>query len=264
MTLTFYDAAYPPSSPPVTDGVAFYIGGDTFHVWTKSEINAQRARYRLPIFVRSNPTAANMTADVVEAVTKLHAIGAPAGCLVAWDTETAVDPAYILGVYRGMQTTGYKLIVYGSQSIVGKNKNPDGLYWGADWTNRIHLDSGDAMTQWTSFNAYDESTAESTLPFWDTKSTPTPAPIPTPVPSPEPTWQVSLMQSLPVVSQTAASTGGIVRTVQGLCCARGYTIAIDGSFGPDTTTAIKEIQSTAKINDDGVVGPETWPVLITG
>ena len=54
-TLRFYDAAYPPAKPPAADGVCIYIGGDTPHVWTLAEIEAQPARYRLPIFVRSNP-----------------------------------------------------------------------------------------------------------------------------------------------------------------------------------------------------------------
>ena len=54
-TLTFYDAAWPPARPPVADGCCIYIGGDTPHVWSLADIASQRARYRLPIFVRSNP-----------------------------------------------------------------------------------------------------------------------------------------------------------------------------------------------------------------
>jgi hypothetical protein len=252
MTLLFYDAAYPPASPPVTDGVAFYIGGDAVHVWSTAEVTRQTARYRLPIFVRSNPATANATTDVTNAVIQLHALSAPKNSLVAWDTETASDPAYILGVYHSLQANGFQLIVYGSQSVVGENQNPNGLYWGADWTNRAHIDTGDVITQWISYDAYDESSAMSTLPFWDTH----------PTPSSEPAWQVTLMQSLPDV--TSGSTGGLVRTIQGLCCARGYTIAIDGSFGPDTQAAVIKIQNAAKLTADGVVGPDTWPVLITG
>lgn len=255
MTLTFYDAAFPPANPPATDGVAFYIGGDTFHVWTKAELETQRARYRLPIFVRSNPVAASSTADVITAVSQLHVLDAPDGCLVAWDTETAEDPTYILSVYHGLQSSGYKLIVYGSQSIVGENQNPDGLYWGADWTNRAGVVSGDVITQWASFSAWDLSTAESSLPFWDT----IPAPVPTPS---EPAWQVTIMQSLPTVASGA--TGNTVRTIQGLCVARGRSIAVDGVFGPDTEVAVKAIQTTAGISVDGIVGPATWAALITG
>jgi hypothetical protein len=168
--LTFYDAAYPPASPPETDGVCIYIGGDTPHVWTDAEIAAQKARYRLPIYVRSDPSSSNPLTDVEEAVGQLHAIGAPNGCLVAWDLETAVDSAYIHQVYDHLKSAGYTLIVYGSQSVVLGNDSPNGLYFGADWTGTPHIASGDVMTQYVSYSAYDLSLAQSTLPFWDTSA----------------------------------------------------------------------------------------------
>ncbi len=171
-TLTFYDAAYPPPHPPGTDGVCGYIGGDTPHVWTAEDWRSQTARYRLPIFVRSNPPGPGAEADVGAAVAQLKAIGAPEGALVAWDMETAADAAYISGVYVRLIAAGYRLIVYGTQSDVMGNQAPDGLYWGADWTDTPHLHSGDQMTQYVSFAAYDESLAQASLPFWDTRPAP--------------------------------------------------------------------------------------------
>lgn len=259
MALTFFDSAYPLTNPLPVDGVCFYIGGNTVHRWTKAEINAQPARYRLPIYVRSNPANASATADVTEAVTYLHAIGAPRGCLVAWDTEMADDPGYINAVYRALSGAGYKLIVYGSQSVVTREGNPDGLYWGADWTGSRHLHSGDVMTQYVSFASYDESEAESGLPFWDTRPG-SPKPVPSPVPMPG--WQEALMQSLPTLAPGAS--GILVKTIQGLCCARGYVIPIDGDFGTETESAVISIQLAAHLVNDGIVGPKTWPVLITG
>ena len=251
MTLTFFDAAYPLSNPLAVDGVAFYIGGDCVHRWTLAEITAQPARYRLPIFVRSDPGNASTTADVTAAVSYLHQLSAPSGTLVAWDTETADDPAYINAVYRSLVGAGYKLIVYGTQSIVTKEDNPDGLYWGADWTGSSHLHSGDVMTQYVSFASYDESTAELGLPFWDTEVDTNPA-----------TWQEKIMESLPVLS--TGSGGVLVKTIQGLCGARGYQVAIDGEFGNGTENAVKSVQAAWHLTVDGIVGPTTWPVLITG
>jgi hypothetical protein len=252
--LTFYDAAYPPASSPVTDGVCFYIGGDTPHVWTKAEVSAQKARYRLPVFVRSNPESASATKDVTEAVTQLHAIGAPAGILVAWDLESAVDAAYIAAVYRSVKPVGYRLIVYGSQSTVLGNDSPGDLYWGADWTGKAHLHSGDAVTQYVSFSEYDESLALSSLPFWDTQQ-------PTVKPPTTSDWQGKLMKSLQSPVQQGDNGSG-VRTVQALCCARGFATAIDGSFGAQTHLAVTGAQKAGKVTADGVVGPETWPVLM--
>jgi peptidoglycan hydrolase-like protein with peptidoglycan-binding domain len=70
------------------------------------------------------------------------------------------------------------------------------------------------------------------------------------------------MASLPML--TIGSGGTFVKTVQGLLNARGYIIPIDGTFGPDTMAAVKKAQTAYHLTDDGVVGPETWPVLITG
>jgi len=192
--LTFYDAAWPPAIPPETDGFIAYIGGDATHVWTLAEIRAQKARYVLPTYVRSNPGGiALAAADINAALAALTAIGAPRGSLVCFDLETAVDPLYVAAVYSGLRAAGYPLIVYGSQSTVLGNDVPDGLFFGADWSGVPHVARGDVMTQWVSFAAYDEDLADPGLPFWDTRpepprppSAPPPIPQPAPVPAPAP------------------------------------------------------------------------------
>jgi hypothetical protein len=84
----------------------------------------------------------------------------------------------------------------------------------------------------------------------------------TPVSEPVQNWTEKLMQALPTVRQ--GSTGGIVRTVQGLCVARGHPVAVDGSFGNLTQQAVIASQKAAGATADGIVGPVTWSVLITG
>lgn len=79
-------------------------------------------------------------------------------------------------------------------------------------------------------------------------------------PAPVINWTEKIVKELPLVRQ--GQTGSTVRTVQGLCCARGHTVAVDGVFGPKTDAAVKAVQSHARIAVDGVVGPHTWPVLL--
>lgn len=259
--LTFYDAAFPPASAPAgCDGVAFYIGGDTPHVWTLAEIEAQPVRFRLPIYVRDNPQQVNVAMDVMQCVSRLDAIGAPKGCMVALDSETSVDANYVATFYYQLRDAGYTLMDYGSVSTVFANNIPDGYYWGAHWTNRAGVEPGQVMTQWESFDAYDESTALSTLPFWDAGATP--APVGPPI------SQEADVQ-LPIVKQ--GDRQEVVRTVQVLCGRRGFfpensgTPALpDGNFGPATFTAVRSVQAAAHITVDGIVGPQTWPVLIKG
>lgn len=253
------------------DGVCFYIGGDAFRVWPKSEIDGRPERYRLPIWVRDNPGAVSASADAQHCLTALHAFGVPAGTLVALDSEMTVDVPWTRVFVQAVNAGGYQVIDYGSQSFVMGNDNPDGYYWGADWTDAAHLHSGDQMTQYVSFQNEDVSEASSALPFWDTRG---PAPGP-PSPSPVPAWQETMMNALPVLSEGAADRAGavdLVGRVQALCAwlatvrhlPAAAGLPADGSFGPRTAAAVKAVQSSFGIAADGVVGPDTWGVLYTG
>lgn len=73
-------------------------------------------------------------------------------------------------------------------------------------------------------------------------------------------WTEEIVGELPVVRQ--GDSGEAVRTVQGLCGSRGYGLILDGEFGPKTATAVRTIQHQNSITADGVVGPQTWPVLL--
>ncbi len=64
----------------------------------------------------------------------------------------------------------------------------------------------------------------------------------------------------PTVKQ--GSTGENVYSVQLLLEAHGYTLGIDGSFGPKTVATVKSFQSAHHLGVDGAVGPQTWSALI--
>lgn len=64
----------------------------------------------------------------------------------------------------------------------------------------------------------------------------------------------------PTLSQ--GDRGAEVRHAQ--CLLRkiwGYPIAIDGAFGPNTTSAVRGHQRDCNIAVDGAVGPQTWRAL---
>jgi hypothetical protein len=88
-------------------------------------------------------------------------------------------------------------------------------------------------------------------PAWPGGTTPAP---------PVTSWQEDMMRLLPTLAQ--GSTGADVRSIQGLCTARGHAAAVDGVFGPLTSAAVKAVQAAAGISTDGVVGPQTWPALM--
>jgi hypothetical protein len=71
------------------------------------------------------------------------------------------------------------------------------------------------------------------------------------------TWEALIIQ----VQQ--GKTGPEVRAVQRLLKSKfNYGIAVDGIFGLDTKTAVKDFQSTHGLTADGIVGPLTWKKLI--
>lgn len=177
-----YDAVYPQSQLNSTQYqiAAGYCGGDTPHVWTKDEWNSTTQRWRLPIWVRSNPTDANQAyVDAVNFYHQLQAIGCPHGVVVALDFETAVNRNYLAEFMSEMWSLGqFPVILYGSLSYVEQNPYPSGGYWVAEWDNLEDLPTGTRAHQYMNTPNYDLSVVSDTLVLWDTKPIlPTPAPV---------------------------------------------------------------------------------------
>jgi peptidoglycan hydrolase-like protein with peptidoglycan-binding domain len=83
--------------------------------------------------------------------------------------------------------------------------------------------------------------------------------------SPALTETERLVQELGTVSP--GTTSNAVKTVQGLCNAREAggpvtPLKIDGIFGTATLQMVKGLQQRGGITVDGIVGPQTWPVLL--
>jgi len=57
------------------------------------------------------------------------------------------------------------------------------------------------------------------------------------------------------------STGAIVQAVQQRLRALGYSLSVDGNFGPGTASAVITFQQKHNLGNDGVVGPNTWAAL---
>lgn len=112
-------------------------------------------------------------------------------------------------------------------------------------------------TQWTS-NALGKTLDQSLLldSFFTSTS---PAPAPT-----IPVWETTIMNVIPTI-QEGSTNKPFVNRVQGLLKANYVTaLQIDGSFGPVTKAAVEALQKQHGLTVDGVVGPHTWSVLVTG
>lgn len=56
---------------------------------------------------------------------------------------------------------------------------------------------------------------------------------------------------------------GDVQRLQRALNRRGYTLAADGEFGPQTDAAVRMFQRRHGLKDDGIVGPRTWSALLS-
>ncbi len=57
------------------------------------------------------------------------------------------------------------------------------------------------------------------------------------------------------------SSGSSVRTLQQALVNKGYSLSVDGVFGPATQSAVMSFQRSVGITVDGIVGPATWSKL---
>src|SRR5260370_26117951 len=143
-----FDASTPPNHIPPSDVVAFYIGGDTPHVWTDAQIKAVPDRWRLPIWVRSNPNGSGEgTAEGEKVVKWLESHHVPKGCAAALDLETAIDNGYVHAFDAVLVKAGYKTLAYGSTSTLFHNGKPSGGYWAAEPGSGNGLPAGLAAQQ---------------------------------------------------------------------------------------------------------------------
>jgi peptidoglycan hydrolase-like protein with peptidoglycan-binding domain len=65
---------------------------------------------------------------------------------------------------------------------------------------------------------------------------------------------------LPVLRE--GSSGDAVTGLQRELVDAGYSLTVDGSFGPATTSAVRSYQTKVGLVVDGVVGNNTWGSLV--
>lgn len=125
-------------------------------------------------------------------------------------------------------------------------------------------------TQWTDM-AWGRNLDESLLAA-DFFGTPPP---PKPAPSPVLAWQETMMNKLPTLSEAAEDHAGqvfYVHRAQALVHLYGQITgladansqAVTGDYDAATAACVRAVQGHAGITPDGIVGPQTWSVLITG
>lgn len=74
-------------------------------------------------------------------------------------------------------------------------------------------------------------------------------------------WTEDMVKKLPMLQK--GDRGEHVQSAQGLLLARSHPeIEVDGVFDAEMEKAVRAVQRWGKVEDDGVIGPQTWPVLL--
>ena len=176
--------------------------------------------------------------------------------------------AWLTAVETPTRTTG----IYTDRSIF------DQLV-GAPFGHRLWLavpgagapsEAGEWMTQTGQVDVAGIEGATDVDTVWNTRglnlppgaNTPPPKPPPPPPPSPQPT-EGTCTVLLPIIE---AGTSEQWATKACQLVLRGFdsTIEVDGIFGPQTEAVVKAFQGKCGLTEDGIVGPATWGVLLTG
>ncbi|WP_242890831.1 C40 family peptidase [Actinomadura litoris] len=80
--------------------------------------------------------------------------------------------------------------------------------------------------------------------------------------SPASLWMEDIVKDLPLLKRGAA--GEHVQTLRGLLLARSHPDikSVEGPFDVAVERAVKAVQRWGGTDDDGEVGPKTWPILL--
>jgi predicted chitinase len=82
-----------------------------------------------------------------------------------------------------------------------------------------------------------------------------------PMPPASPPASAGQAPAYPGTTLRQGSKGANVQAVQQRLSDLGYSLGVDGNFGPGTAKAVVAFQQKNGLGNDGVVGPKTWATL---
>ena len=77
-------------------------------------------------------------------------------------------------------------------------------------------------------------------------------------------WMEDIVNKLPTIAKGAKASNEHVQTARGLLLARSHPEIgkVEGPFDATMDKAVRAMQRWAKVEDDGIIGPITWSVLL--
>lgn len=245
MTILMYDAINSEAGTIRTlwkpgDLAAYYAAGNSY-IWTPEE----RALFPASSLVSVTLTASYPGADVLD----VERGGATVAEVATWirakraeDYERPTAYCSLAAVPAIREETGVL--------ILGEDYD----LWVADWDGSASLPyPGAAVKQYADHGAYDVSVVYD--PGWPHRKAPSPSSPPAP---PVAAWPAGVVLR-------PGSSGAAVRVLQRALAGthlegvRG--IAVDGQFGSQTETSLRNYQAAKRLEVDGIAGPQVRAAL---
>jgi len=174
---------------------------------------------------------------------------------------------YYDGPLSGVYQDGTQAAVRQFQTDAGIT--PDGIVGPATWSSLFPTPPGEANPPGGAASTPSQPTVTAT----NAPATPTTTPESTATPSSQSPSSASSPEATSATGTTAAEStnrpvlrrgdrGATVRQLQTLLQSLGfYNGPIDGIFGSQTESAVRQAQAKNNLTVDGIVGPATWQIL---
>lgn len=193
------------------------------------------------------------------AVAQAKALGqptdAPIYATVDFNARTTADMAAIREYMQAFAAAiqPYPLGVYGSYAVMDAVQTLTPWLWQTYAWSSGRLHPAAKLYQFKNTRPFDYDRAFGNPGWWTAGSQPVQT-----IPAAEPLQEEV---KTPVPLTRLGDHGLAVSIVQALLVAAGATLTADGGFGPATLQAVKDFQTRAGLQVDGIVGPQTWTAL---
>lgn len=241
-------------------GAGLYLGTPWPHdAWRLCEDNGIAP---LPIYVPDQALHGMSAHDAaMEAIDLVDAAGMMGA--VAVDSEQVM--ASVMNFQGWLDEWCHEVIAAGWDAVcyAGAHYVPGGAFpWLVHWGEPSLVPGTGTAYQYGPYTILgrqvDADNAGDGFPFAQYHGAPAPVPLPPP-PAADPLE--AALANFPILALGAS--GGRVREVQGLLCAWGWHIAIDGDYGPITEATCRTFQGQHGLGTDGKCGPLTMTALIS-
>ena len=172
-------------------------------------------------------------------------------CAVDVHDDTDIDQPKFVAHLLANPHPNLRYVIYNGFIYQRKNGFKAEVYNGPNkHKTHAHVSTGNGPDGRSTSN-YDSTASWDIDDIDDAPSLPKPKP---------PTTGKKLGDKMPTIQR--GNKGSRVRMLQGLLIAWGYSISVDGVFGPKTEAAVRSFQGKYAKPVDGIVGPITWNKLL--